>query len=597
MKKLLISIIVLAMLCASFLTVGLVAQAETLEDTNLGFVDVTQEPAENPALSDIKGTSVGDKDSAESARRIMCPGDSFIVNATFGPHELNKYAYLRVETEGNRHIEISTDNGTTWTTIGSKELAGSYGASIMGEDHRGTEDSQVTFYDISKFVPVSTGAKVKIRFSTPAGAERNGCIFKNFKIFRAPTFDFSDGNMTEVVDVKAEADFFDLHRAKIENEGPKADGWGFYMWRVLVPAGATDAHMIANIGFGNRGISVIKENGTSETHIGYKDHENGKEGALLKTDIHPEWGEGNLHYSLKDFLNTDGTATPLIIKMRPHNLGQQDGPMTKALQFSYTTAKETSTIMPNAGVEDVVNVFEHKKDNKTDSPYWVSDDGQLNEPETNVFYDNDKTGVYKIPYEAGLERAVLRANVRGYYKLSVSTDNATWKDVAIGDLETADGNGPRQSDIFVDVTEYVDTTKAGELYVRIADNSPRNGYGPKWEKLGLDCNYGDATLTFTGDTINVDISDDMQIQDRLGAPYTEDGAHRFADGSYYFTYAVEAPAGTEHLHMQAKIGGGNRKVEVSTDNGATWTAIDDAKQDIAADEVKSEGSFYNLASP
>ena len=595
MKKTLIALITAVLLSVSLAAGFLFASAaNTYEDKNLGLIDVTVE--EN--VSDVKGTAVSDVGNTESARRVMGKGDTFTISAEFGPSAENKNAYLRVEAEGNRVIEISTDEGATWTTIGEKDATGAtvYGANVRGEDHRGTEDSQVTFYDISDFVPVDTGANVRIRFSTPADAERDGAIFWNCKIFRAPTYDFSDNNMTEVVDVKSESSFFDMHRTQIFDDGPRAtNNYGFYMFRVTFPAGAEDAHLITELGHDNRQISLIKEDGSAEIKLGADsmDTTNKTMGALMNVGPN-EWGEGLLTYSLKDYLNEDGSATTFIVKMRPENLGQSEGPLTKHLQFSYTKEIATSSMLKNAGIEDVVNVYELRKDNNTESDYYVYDDGVSNQPENNTYYDGNAYAVYRLPYKAGVQQAVLRAKIRGYYRLSVSADGESWTDIAIGDIMTGDGTGPSQADTFFDVTAFTDKAKDGYVYVRFADNTTTRGFGPKWEKLGLDCYYGDKALQFTGNSITVDVSDDMQIQDRWGAAYTADGAHRFADGEYYFTYKVDVSSGVNALYMRAMVGGANRKIDISVDGGNTWTTIDDAKQNISADASKSDGSYYDL---
>jgi len=617
MKKKIIAILTSAMMGTSLLAVGLlsknlsVSAEAALQDEYLGLTNVslTDAPAN---LTVIKGTSTIESGTGDGSRRAMGKGDSFEISATFGANEENKNAFLRAEAEGDRKIEITNDGGTTWHTIGEKDTENTssasadpglktiYKADIRAERHRNEKESQVTFYDISEYVPAE-GANIKVRFSTPDDAEQDGVIFWNCKLFRAHTFDFGDDNMTEVVNVKDESVYFDRHRAATNGEGfTYVDGWGFYAFRVTFPAGAEDAHLLTELGGGNFGMSVIREDGSREDEISWKDKDD-KHGALLNVGPN-EWNEGLLHFSLKDYLNSDESATSLIIKMTPHNLGQGSGPQVKRLQFSYTTQAVTSSPMPGAGIEDIVNVYEIKKDATenegvwtSDSPYFVFDNGATNQPENNTYYDADKYAIYKLPYKAGIERAVLRAKVRGYYLLSVSADGTAWKDVAVGDIMTGDGNGPAQSDIFIDVTDFTDNSQAGFVFVKFADNSASNGWGPKWEKLGLDCNYGDKTLSFTGDTIEVDVSDDGMIQDRWGAPYTANGNHRFADGDQYFTYKIDVSSNVTALYMRAKVGGGNRKIEVSKDNGTTWTAIDDAKQEnAAADVVKADGLYYNL---
>lgn len=610
-RKAFLAILTAFVLCLSLVSTVLLVKADgPLQDAYLGLTNVSLNPDN---LTVIQGTSTVEAGTGDGARRVMGKGDSFTISATFGPSKDNKNAFLRAEAEGNRLIEITNDGGATWHVIGEKDTTNTsdqsgdaglhtvYLADIRAERHRNEEDSQVTFYNISEYVP-EEGANITVRFSTPSDASRDGVIFWNCGLFRGATSDFSDGKMTEVVDVKSESSYFDRHRAAVNGEGyTYVDGWGFYAFRVTFPAGATDAHLVTELGGSNLGMSVIREDGSRETEICYRDLGD-TFGALLNVGPN-DWGEGLLHFSLKDYLNTDGSATSLIIKMTPHNLGQGSGPQVKQLQFSYTTALATSSMMSNEGVEDVVNVYEIKKDATeqdgvwtSTSPYFVFDNGTTNEPENNTYYDNDRYAIYKLPYQAGLQRAVLRTRIRGYYLLSVSSDGSAWTDIAVGDIMTGDGNGPRQADVFFDVTNYTDSSSAGWVYVRIQDNTQSKGWGPKWELLGLDCSYGDKALNFTNDTINVDISDDNLIQDRWGAPYVSNGAHRFADGQYYFTYKVNLGTDTQSLYMRAKIGGANRKVEISADGGATWTAIDDAKQEVSADASKSDGSYYNLDS-
>lgn len=101
------------------------------------------------------------------------------------------------------------------------------------------------------------------------------------------------------------------------------------------------------------------------------------------------------------------------------------------------------------------------------------------------FFDYQQRGVYRFSYGAGYEGLKIIGTVKGSYYLQYSTDAQHWNDLAVCPVPIVAGVANVPLYLHMDLSDRLDLSRAGTLYLRLTDAVDDNGDGALVEGLGV----------------------------------------------------------------------------------------------------------------
>lgn len=549
--------------------------------------------ADETLFNAVNGTGIGESNGAK--HRFADQADFFTYKAKFaGQNARGKY--LKTFWKGtNRALYVSRD-GDNFALLGCNG-AEDKAAFLQGDNTRGF----YCFYDLSNYL--NENGETYVKFAAKDTSSGNGAdVFyvdfldcgekDSFGQSAANIIDLTKNSFIESVSV---TDFGAMN----ENDGAGLLPYGN---RLAMSAKNTDSFVYKlalseNVDASRAYIRVetagdknlIEASKDGETYsrlgtAGAKSH-----GAVV--------ADGNVYYySLTPFIS--GNESVYLRFSSSEKKADGGESFLFALTAYVNRIYEDDLTLPahyntqvthiDAGVKE--SGFLQPELSRFDNPNNMDDAGYR-------YFDENSFGVYKISYDKQAEALALVMDVRGGYRISVSSDGAQWKDVLIGEALYARAQASLPKDfIWENITSLVD--KTGVLYIKVADATTDGGWGGAFtrisllsitpvseseEKIPSLIPQGKLNSAIALYDARLAATDYKTKNAYLGRKVTEDG---------YFSYKFELPA-TARSFYTAMRHNGELNVRVSTD-GTNYSAI---PNEYMLNETNGYGSMltYNLS--
>ncbi|MEK0315704.1 GxGYxYP domain-containing protein [Cohnella sp. 56] len=208
-----------------------------------------------------------------------------------------------------------------------------------------------------------------------------------------------------------------------------------------------------------------------------------------------------------------------------------------------------------------------------EAPYLHADSGSGIYAGQARYADGTGYWVYRFDLDDATNRAHVLLDLANNYRVSASTDGSTWTSVlaAASDTHDLSNRGWRA----VDLTAYATAGASRTVYLKFADGSTGDGWGPAL--FGLELYTDRSQLESAAWAANGDGREAAFLETQSGS-YATGGDHRVADGNAYWIYKLDLQDAVKRLAVHLDMMN-NYRVAASKD-GTNWTVVAAAASDV-----------------
>ena len=262
-----------------------------------------------------------------------------------------------------------------------------------------------------------------------------------------------------------------------------------------------------------------------------------------------DYVDGNsYYYDLAEYLTGENTTYVRFT-------AKEDGCVINGLAFSARKEYQAYEVQDGVDCEVQYTVA-------MNSDLLLEKDFQYDNAFGYVFCDMQNTLTYRFPLKkattVGLEVVVY---AHAGYRISVSGDNETWKDLDISELkyycyDSSYYNDGGNYDSYAFDVSYLLEEEIECVYVRLGDSSSWTGFGGQYDWIALKEFYptSDSKLSVVENdklVSEVQLSADRYLEENNGS--IADGVWRKIEGDDYFVYRLDLPETTTSLSVAMSI--------------------------------------------